>query len=154
MELTFKSGVVNQDPIPYEEKNKVQIFLDHGECNNESTWVMLDDESFAKYNSEDAFGPGVGVLLNHTLSGLPWGTYIPIQFNGDQRPTCNVMENFDDSTTFTYADWAAESILECFLQMFQEDKITLEGAKRVFISYLPLVSDSFDASEIHDLMGK
>jgi hypothetical protein len=154
MELTFKSGVVSHEPIPSNNKNQVKILLKTAEGETEGIWAMLDDEDNARYKDDECFEMGLAVLLNHSLCGLPWGCYLPIQFNGDSRPVCQVNEHFDENTVISYPDWVAQSILESYLAMFRDDKIPIETAKSVFERFLPLAPEDFDASEIHDLMGK
>lgn len=63
----------------------------------EGIWIYLTDEDAKRYDA-DTFTmsyDAVAVLANAPIMFYPdnfWGAYIPVKFNGKNRPTCNVAE--------------------------------------------------------------
>ena len=51
----------------------------------------MSDEDYKKYNDNNSHGEIIiGSLLNHSLYDLSWGTLLPFQTNGDNRPSLDL----------------------------------------------------------------
>lgn len=150
MELTFKSGNVElSEHIPYKKENLAKIRLIR-DGDTEGVWAMLSTEGKALYNDDEIYDTEIiAVLCNPALAGVPWGSYIKINLDGMNRPTCICEDQFEDGHIFQYADWAIAQITEGMLKDLQDGKYKIDepGLKEYLIGILKQAPES-DVTEV------
>lgn len=127
MELTFKSGNVElAEHIPMKNENFGKVLVIRDDL-KEGVWVAFSEEDKKKYDDDELSGEVLtAVLVNPTLSGVPWGAYIRVTLNGENRPTCEYEDVFGDSPDFVIADWAAKMNCEGVYGDLQAGKYTID----------------------------
>lgn len=127
MELPFKSGNVElAEHIPLKNENFGKVLVIRGDL-KEGVWAAFSEEDKKKYDDDDLSGEVLtAVLVNPTLSGVPWGAYIRVTLNGENRPTCECEDVFGDTPNFVIADWAAAMNCEGVLRDLQAGTYTLD----------------------------
>ena len=145
MELTFKNGNVSIDQhIEYVKENLGKIrLIRNGDA--EGIWAMFSPEGKKKYNDDTLnSGSDVVVLCNQSLNGVPWGSYVKIEYRGDQRPVAVCEEQFEEGHIFMYPDWASSQICEGMLKDLTAGKYKIDepGLKDYLITILKQAPES------------
>lgn len=54
----------------------------------EGIWMIIHPEDKADYTNDvrDSDFKRLGILVNASLCGIPWGAYVPYKLNGEDRP--------------------------------------------------------------------
>jgi hypothetical protein len=83
------------------ESNLIKVRLHTNGENGEGIWACVNDET-KKLHDDDSFTSGYefyATLRNDALAFYPnqsWGMVIPIKFNANERPECDIKEiDFD-----------------------------------------------------------
>ena len=101
MELKLKSGETIQfEEFTPKESNLIKVRLHHNEGDGEGIWACIDDKDKADYDVRDSKPTRVATLRNSAIMFYPndsWGCIIPVRFDGEKRPECNVDWIADDS---------------------------------------------------------
>ena len=103
MELKLKSGETIQfEEFTPKESNLIKVRLHHNEGDGEGIWACIDDKDKADYENDvrDSQPTRVATLRNSAIMFYPndsWGCIIPVRFDGEKRPECNVDWIADDS---------------------------------------------------------
>lgn len=144
MELIFNNGNVELDQhISYDEKRlgKIRLVRDG---DTEGIWALFSEEGKKKYDDDNYGDTDVVVLCNQSLAGVPWGSYVKIEYRGEDRPICICEDVFGDDPTFTMADWAAASACDNVLKNLQEGNYNLDtpGVRDYILSLLKVAPES------------
>lgn len=67
------------------------------EGRGEGIWMFIHPEDKADYDNDvrDGDFKRLGILINASLAGIPWGAYVPYKLNGDERPSTIFERVFD-----------------------------------------------------------
>lgn len=59
------------------------------EGQGEGIWMFIHPEDKADYENDvkDSDFKRLGILINVSLCGIPWGAYVPYKLNGEERPS-------------------------------------------------------------------
>jgi len=134
MELIFNDGNVElAEHIPHKNENMGKIRLVRN-GDTEGIWVMFSDADKKKYDDDSLRGETViAALCNQSLAGVPWGAYVKVTLDGENRPKCVCEDVFGDDPTFFYPDWASEKVCEHFAQQLQANKYKLDDDMRAYL---------------------
>lgn len=76
--------------VPREKScRKINILIPNGP--SEGIWAYFDEADLKKYDENRSGGIAITILGNDSIMGIPWGTYVPVEFgDGVNRPVCHV----------------------------------------------------------------
>jgi hypothetical protein len=91
MNFEFKDGttIAFKDFQP-KEINMIKIRMVY-EDGGEGIWACLNDEDMIDYKNDikdDIIRPAL--LRNASIFGMPWGSYVPVIFKGEDRPEADM----------------------------------------------------------------
>jgi len=83
---------------------KIRLAFDPNDM-HEGIWACISDEDMKDYDNdvEDAEYKRVAILRNSSLTGPPWGAYIPYKMDGDNRPV-SYLEGLNCDMFFNMAE--------------------------------------------------
>jgi len=96
MEIKLKSGkTIEFDSFTPKESNLIKVYLHHKGGDGEGIWACIDDKDMDDYKNDarDSEPNRVATLRNAALMFYPnnsWGACIPIRFDGNNRPECDI----------------------------------------------------------------
>ena len=88
LEMTYNDQTVQFKHFTPKSENLVKIRI-QGSGMGEGIWACVSDEDLVKYKDDtDTTSMIVCNLRNDSINGIPWGTYVIAQCQGDDRPNC------------------------------------------------------------------
>lgn len=106
MSITYEGVSKTFDHFKKVESNLVKINLIFPSSSSEGIWAYLDDAAMKVYQENGFSHAGefvMACLANQSVSGLPWGTYVPVKLMGQSRPVCYI-DKIEGNISFNYKD--------------------------------------------------